>query len=70
MLIFWRLFPLVAAINLVVIVLFIGFSVLQFNRISAQLELERVSVLGDRVAAPFEAAAGIGLPPSSVSSAP
>lgn len=66
MLMFWRLFPLVAAINLVVIVLFIGFSVLQFNRISAQLELERVSVLGDRVAAPFEAAAGIGLPPSSV----
>ena len=66
MLMFWRLFPLVAAINLVVIVLFIGFSILQFNRISAQLELERVSVLGDRVAAPFEAAAGIGLPPSSV----
>lgn len=63
---FWRLFPLLAAINVVVVILFIGFSVLQFNRISAQLERERVSVLGDRVAAPFEAAAGIGLPPSSV----
>ncbi|MGD8351182.1 MAG: hypothetical protein PVI79_18190 [Gammaproteobacteria bacterium] len=66
MLIFWRLFPLVVAINIAVIVLFIGFSVLQFNRISAELERERVTVLGDRVAAPFEAAAGIGLPPSSV----
>lgn len=66
MLMFWRLFPLVAAINVAVIILFIGFSVLQFNRISAQLERERVAVLGDRVAAPFEAAAGIGLPPSSV----
>ena len=63
---FWRLFPLVAAINVAVIILFIGFSVLQFNRMSAQLERERVSVLADRVAAPFEAAAGIGLQPSSV----
>jgi len=66
MLMFWRLFPLVAAINVVVVILFIGFSVLQFNRISAQLERERLSVLADRVAAPFEAAAGIGLPPTSV----
>ena len=56
MLMFWRIFPSVAAINGAIIILLIGFSVLQFNRISAQLERERVTILGDRVAAPFEAA--------------
>jgi hypothetical protein len=66
MLMFWRIFPSVAAINGAIIILLIGFSVLQFNRISAQLERERVTILGDRVAAPFEAAAGIGLSPSSM----
>lgn len=52
-----------------VIAVFIAFALLQFNQIRAELERERFAILAERVAAPFEAAARIGLPLSSVRNA-
>lgn len=52
-----------------VVAVFIAFALLQFNQIRAELERERIAILAERVAAPFEAATRIGLPLSSVRNA-
>ncbi|HXK56634.1 MAG TPA: hypothetical protein PLZ16_08315, partial [Gammaproteobacteria bacterium] len=61
-----RIFPAIYAIGSSVIVVFIALAVLQFNQIRSELEREKISVLVDRIAQPFEAAALIGLPLSTV----
>ena len=54
------------AIILLVVAVFIGLAVFHFNQIRSGLERERLAVISDRVAAPFETAASIGLPLSTV----
>lgn len=52
-----------------VIAVYIAFAILQFNQIRAELERERITILAERVATPFEAAVRIGLPLASVHNA-
>lgn len=61
-----RIFPAVYAIGTCVIIVFIALAVLQFNQIRSELEREKISVLVDRMAEPFESAALIGLPLATV----
>ena len=66
---FWRLCVIVAATISAVVALFVALAVVQFNQIRSELERDRLAVLADRVAAPFEAAARIGLPLDAVRNA-
>jgi len=52
-----------------VLSIFVGFSALQFGNINSGLVGDRLVVLAERTAAPFEAAAKIGLPLSTVRNA-
>ncbi|OUR77452.1 hypothetical protein A9Q83_10900 [Alphaproteobacteria bacterium 46_93_T64] len=56
-------------VNLVVLIIFVGLSALQFGNINSGLVGDRLGVLAERTAAPFEAAAKIGLPLSTVRNA-
>jgi len=56
-------------INFGVLALFVGLAVLQFDKINSDLVGERLIVLAERTAAPFQAAAKIGLPLSTVRNA-
>lgn len=69
MLVFWRLLPATIAIGFAVIVFFLSLSLLQFNQIRSELDRERVAILANRTAEPFEEALRIGLPLSSVRNA-
>lgn len=69
MALFWRVWAAVILVNLGVLVLFVGLAVLQFDSINAILVGERLVVLAERTAAPFQAAARIGLPLSTVRNA-
>jgi hypothetical protein len=69
MALFWRIWAAVALVNLAVLTIFVALATLQFGNINANLVGERLAVLAERTAAPFEAAAGIGLPLSTVRNA-
>jgi hypothetical protein len=69
MALFWRIWAAVTLVNLVVLTLFVGLATLQFGNISSALVGERLVVLADRMAAPFAAAAKLGLPLSTVRNA-
>jgi len=66
MALFWRIWAAVLLVKLAVLAIFVGLATLQFDEIHSELLGERLVVLGNRTAAPFEAAARIGLPLSSV----
>ena len=69
MALFWRIWTAVILVNLVVLTLFVGLATLQFDSINSGLVGERLAVLAGRTAAPFQAAAKIGLPLSTVRNA-
>jgi hypothetical protein len=69
MALFWRIWAAVALVNLAVLTIFVGLATLQFGNINAGLVGERLVVLAGRTAAPFAAAAKIGLPLSTVRNA-
>lgn len=69
MALFWRIWVAVAFVNLVVLTIFVGLATLQFGNINTDLVGERLAVLAERTAAPFKAAAKIGLPLSTVRNA-
>jgi hypothetical protein len=69
MALFWRIWAAVTLVNLAVLTIFVGLATLQFGNINSNLVGERLVVLADRTAAPFEAAAKIGLPLSTVRNA-
>lgn len=69
MALFWRIWLAVTFVNLVVLTIFVGLATLQFGNINSSLVGERLAVLAERTAAPFNAAAKIGLPLSTVRNA-
>lgn len=69
MALFWRIWTAVILVNLAVLTLLVGLATLQFDSINSGLVGERLSVLAGRTAAPFQAAAKIGLPLSTVRNA-
>ena len=69
MALFWRIWTAVILVNLVVLTLFVALATLQFDSINSGLVGERLVVLAGRTAAPFQAAAKIGLPLSTVRNA-
>lgn len=69
MALFWRLWAAVTLVNFAVLTIFVGLATLQFGNINSDLIGERLVVLAGRTAAPFEAAARIGLPLSAVRNA-
>lgn len=69
MALFWRIWAAVILVNLAVLALFVGLATLQFDSINSALVGERLLVLAGRTAAPFQAAAKIGLPLSTVRNA-
>jgi hypothetical protein len=66
---FWRVWIAVCAVNFAVLALFVFLTALQFNSVNSGLLGERLQVLASRTAAPFESAARIGLPLSTVRNA-
>jgi len=69
MILIWRVLATIAAINLIVLAVFVGLSVLQFNNIQSGLIRERLVALSDIVRDPFEAVANLGLPLGTVRNA-
>lgn len=69
MALFWRIWAAVTLVTFTVLVIFVGLATLRFDQIHSGLVGERLVVLADRTAAPFEAAARLGLPLSSVRNA-
>ena len=73
MALFWRIWSAVILVNLAVLTLFVGLAILRFDSINSGLVGERaprrLAVLAGRTAAPFQAAAKIGLPLSTVRNA-
>jgi hypothetical protein len=69
MALFWRVWVAVCAVNFAVLALFVFLATLQFDSVNSGLLGERLHVLASRTAAPFEAAARIGLPLSTVRNA-
>ena len=63
---FFRLWISATAVVAFLAIFFVGLATLQFNQIHVGLVAERLAVIADNAAAPFEAAARIGLPLSSV----
>ncbi len=69
MALFWRIWMAVVAVNLAVLSIFVILATMQFGNINAGLAADRLTVLANRTAAPFEAAAKLGLPLSTVRNA-
>ena len=69
MALFWRIWAAVTLVNLAVVTIFVALATLQFGNVNSGLVGERLLVLADRTAAPFKAAAKIGLPLSTVRNA-
>jgi hypothetical protein len=69
MALFWRIWAAVTLVNFAILTIFVGLATLQFGSINSGLVGERLVVLAGRTAAPFEAAAKIGLPLSTVRNA-
>src|SRR5690606_22547022 len=59
---YWRVVGAVCGVVTVVLALFAFLAVLQFSRVQSELERDRFAILSDRIAAPFDSAARIGLP--------
>lgn len=66
---FWRLWWAASATLAFAMLIFVGLTLLQFQNIQRTLLAERVAVLAMNTAEPFNAAASIGLPLSSVRNA-
>lgn len=60
MALFWRIWAAVTLVTFAVLSIFVSMAILQFDQIHSELLGERLMVLADRTAAPFEAAARIG----------
>lgn len=69
MALFWRIWAAVTVVNFAVVTIFVALATLQFGNVNSVLVGERLVVLADRTAAPFKAAAKIGLPLSTVRNA-
>ncbi|MCW3783438.1 hypothetical protein [Defluviimonas salinarum] len=69
MAILWRLWATAAGVMLAVLLVFLALSTFQFSRVHSDLVGERLIVLADRTAAPFQAAVRLGLPIASVRNA-
>lgn len=69
MALYWRIWAAVTLVNLAVLTIFVGLATLQFINISSRLVNERLAVLAERTASPFNAAARIGLPLANVRNA-
>jgi len=69
MALFWRIWGAVTLVNFAVVTIFVALATLQFGNVNSGLVGERLVVLADRTAAPFKAAARIGLPLSTVRNA-
>jgi hypothetical protein len=69
MALFWRIWATVTLVNLAVLTIFVALATLQFGNINSGLVGERLVVLAERTAAPFKAAARIGLSLSTVRNA-
>lgn len=69
MALFWRIWAALTLVNLAVVTIFVALATLQFGNVNSALVGERLVVLADHTAAPFKAAARIGLPLSSVRNA-
>ena len=69
MALFWRIWLAVSFVNLLVLTIFVGLATLQFGNINSDLVGERLAVLAERTAGPFNAAAKIKLPLSTVRNA-
>lgn len=65
----WRVWLAIAAVNLTVLMLFVGLASLQYDAVHSSLVGERLTVLAARTAAPFEQAMRIGLGLGSVRNA-
>lgn len=70
MALFWRVWALVVVVNVVVLSVFVTLATLRFASIDGALVGERLLVLANRTAAPFVAAARIGLSLGAVRNAP
>ena len=66
MAVFLRLWAVAVATLALVLALFVGLAILNFNQIQTDLLSGRLAVLAEMTAEPFEAAARIGLPLASV----
>lgn len=69
MALFWRIWGAVTLVNFAVVTIFVALATLQFGNVNSALVGERLVVLADHTAAPFKAAARIGLPLSTVRNA-
>lgn len=69
MALFWRIWGAVTLVNFAVVTIFVALATLQFGNVNSGLVGERLVVLADHTAAPFKAAARIGLPLSTVRNA-
>ena len=65
MALFWRIWVALSLVDIVALSIFVGGATVQFGNINSRLIGERLFVLADRAAAPFRAAARIGLPLST-----
>lgn len=70
MALFWRIWAAVVVVNVLVLSFFVGLAILRYASINSVLVGERLAVLANRTAAPFSAAAGIGLSLQAVRNAP
>lgn len=70
MALYGRIWAAVVVVTLTLLAVFVVLATLQFAQISTQLVGERLLVLASRTAAPFEAAARLGLPLGAVRNAP
>ncbi|WP_343117473.1 hypothetical protein [Ostreiculturibacter nitratireducens] len=69
MAVFWRVWATSAGVILAVLAIFLTLSTFQFSRVHSSLVGERLVVLADRTAGPFQAAARLGLPIADVRNA-
>jgi hypothetical protein len=69
MALYWRIWGAVTLVNLAVVTIFVALATLQFGNVNSALVGERLVILADRTAAPFKAAAKIGLSLSTVRNA-
>ena len=67
---FWRIWIAVVLVALAVLALFVFLATLQFQKINSDLTSDRLAILADRTAEPFQTPSRIGLPLSTVRNAP
>jgi len=69
MAVFWRLWAIASVTLAIAILIFVWLTLLQFRNVQRTLLTERVAVLAENTAKPFESAMSIGMPLSSVRNA-